>query len=256
MSVNVVPTDSGYFFTSAYADRRQSQYKPHDINQKENQGHPEMYALGVTVTVLAAGAFIAANIVTFPFAGPISLLALGILSAVSYGIINDQLACRQCIEYFTVGHTAIHKRLLETDDPTINGIVWGIHATWVLGAVAGAAMAVAAIATGVVVSQIMPILVPVIAIGIGAACAYSHYKALQEEEYWKLPENKEELDAQFDGMYIPPNEGFHRVNLDRIPHDKRAAYMGVGKRNEIGYNVMPMLGGALLIGEIALGILL
>lgn len=220
------------------------------------EGHPGMYALGVAVTVLAAGAFIAANIVAFPFAGPISLLALGILSAVTYGIINDQLACRQCIQYFTIGHTPMHKRLLKTDDPTLNGIVWGIHATWVLGAVAGAAMAGAALVTGLVVSQVLPFLIPIIAIGIGATCLYSHIKAKNEEEKWRKPENQELLNKIFDYGTISPMKGFHPVNLSDIPQDKRAAYMGVGKRNEIGYKVMPALGGIALIGIIALGIIL
>lgn len=44
------------------------------IPEDDKEGHPAMYALGVAVTVLAAGAFIAPNVVAFPFAGPISLL--------------------------------------------------------------------------------------------------------------------------------------------------------------------------------------
>ncbi len=227
-----------------------------DVPKDLKKGHPGMYALGVTVTVLAAGAFVAANLFTFPLAGPISLLALGILSAVTYGIINDQLACRQCIQYFTVGHTQIHQRLLKTDNPTLNGIVWGIHATWVLGAIAGAAMAVAALATGLVVSQIMPFLVPAFAIGIGVTCLYSHIKAKREEEKWKKPENQEELEQHFKNRLILPSKGYHPVNLNDIPPEKRAAYMGVGKRNELGYKMMPTMGIAALVGLVATGIIL
>ncbi len=222
----------------------------------EKEGHPKMYLLGVTVTILAAGAFVAANIIAFPCAGPISLLALGILSGVTYGIINDQLACRQCIQYFTIGHTSIHQRLLKTDDPTLNGIVWGIHATWVLGAIAGVAMAGVALVTGLVVCKILPFLIPAIAIGIGLTCLYAHIQAKKEEEKWQRPENRDSLNSRFKNYIILPKFGFHPVNLNNIPEDKRAAYLGVGKRNAIGYKAMPALGCVGLIGIIALGILL
>lgn len=222
------------------------------------KGHPGMYALGVAVTVLSSAAFVAANIVTFPLSGPISLLALGILTSTTYGIINDQFACRQCIQYFTVGHTQVHKRLLETDDPTLNGIVWGIHATWQLGAVAGVLMAAAALATKLVVSRVLPFLVPVLAVGVAAICLYAHIQAKREEEKWNRIEKQDELNDHFNDRVIHPLQGtdYHRVNLDEVPVDKRAAYMGVGKRNAIGYTAMPALGGVTLVAIIALGILL
>jgi hypothetical protein len=229
---------------------------PSTVPHEKTEGHPGMYALGVTVTVIAAGLFIATNIVTFPLSGAISLLALGILSAVTYGIINDQLACRQCIHYFTIGHTQVHKRLLETDDPTLNGIVWGIHATWVLGVVAGIVMAGAALITGLVVAQIMPYLVLGVAVGIGVVCLASHILAKREEEYWKKPENQDELNSYFKNKYILPFDGFDIVNLNDIPTDQRAAYMGVAKRNLAGYIGMPTLGLAGIIGIVALGIIL
>lgn len=229
---------------------------PYQDLPETQKGHPGMYALGVTVTVLAAGAFVAANIATFPFSGPISLIALGVLSATTYGIINDQLACRQCIHYFTVGHTQFHKRLLATDNPTLNGIVWGIHATWVLGAIAGVLMATAALATGLAVSTIMPFLLPALAIGIAGVCTYSHIKAKQKEAFWKRPENREELNMIFQNKVIPARQGFHDVYLDDIPEDQRAAYMGVGERNLLGYKLMPSLGTVGIVGIIAAGILL
>lgn len=102
----------------------------------------------------------------------------------------------------------------------------------------------AALATGLVVSQVLPFLISIIAIGIGATCLYSHIKAKNEEEKWQKPENQK------------PLKGFHPVNFSDILQDKCAAYMGVGKRNEIGYKAMSVLGGIAIIGIIATGIIL
>jgi hypothetical protein len=226
------------------------------IPQDIAEGHPGMYALGVTVTVIAVGLFVAANIVAFPFAGPIALLALGILAAVTYGIVNDQLACRQCIEYFTIGHTQSHQRLLKTDNPTLNGIVWGIHSTWILGTIAGTAMAVTALATGLVVAPILPYLALAFAVGIGLVCLYAHIQAKNMEAAWSLPEEKDNLNVWFDRQIIIPIDGYHPVQLEQIAEHKRAAYKAVGERNAIGYTTMPQLGGLTLISLIALSILL
>ena len=233
------------------------------INAKEvsipadlQEGHPGLYALGVTVTVIAVGLFIAANVVAFPFAGPISLLALGILTAVTYGIVNDQLACRQCIEYFTIGHTDSHQRLLKTDNPTLNGIVWGIYSTWTLGTIAGTAMALTALATGLVVAPILPYLALALAVGIGLVSLYAHIRSQRLEKSINEFKNKEKLNNSFDKRIIIPYKGYHPVLLGQIPKEKRAAYLAVGERNEIGYTTMPQIGGLALISLIALSLIL
>ena len=67
----------------------------------------------------------------------IAIVALSILACISYGIIHDQITARICVEYFTIGHPMI----IPTDDPTILGIVWGIVATWWVGAILGVPLA-------------------------------------------------------------------------------------------------------------------
>lgn len=222
-----------------------------------NEGHPSMYMTGVIATVASACVITAACMTTFPLAGPISLVALGILTATSYGIINDFFACRQCIHYFTNGHTAFHKRLLQTENPNLNAVVWGIHATWKLGAVAGVLFAVSAIATGLAVMPILPYLAAAKLAGSFVACLYSHYKSKAQEAYWSRPENADRLNSYFEGRYIAPiNDDYHLVDLSKVPLEKRAAWMAVGARNNAGYTVMPALGVVMLITIIFLGIFL
>lgn len=219
-----------------------------------DKGHHGMYALSATVTLLSAAAYVAPFFVLFPLAAPIQIVALGVLTAVSYGIVNDQLACRQCIQYFTVGHTPFHKRLLETDNPTLNGVVWGIYATWALGLIAGVAIATAARATKLVALSALS-LTPVAILVVIGTCTYAHIKSKQVEAEWNRPENRNRLAQIFD-QTIVPNKGFHPVDLRRIPEDKRAAYMGVGKRNRVGYTVMPASGFVMVVGSIAVRVLL
>lgn len=70
----------------------------------------------------------------------IAIVVLSILACITYGIIHDQITARICVEYFTIGHP----RIIPTDDPTILGIVWGIVATWWVGAILGVPLATCA----------------------------------------------------------------------------------------------------------------
>ncbi|MBV8223051.1 MAG: hypothetical protein JO293_06785, partial [Candidatus Eremiobacteraeota bacterium] len=65
---------------------------------------------------------------------------LCIAAAVLYGELHDQITARVCVEYFTIGHPP----LFPTDDPTLLGLGWGVVATWWVGLVLGAGLAVAA----------------------------------------------------------------------------------------------------------------
>jgi hypothetical protein len=63
-----------------------------------------------------------------------------IVAAMLYGIVHDQITARICIEYFTIGHPL----LLHSRSPALLGLVWGVVATWWVGAVLGLLLAVAA----------------------------------------------------------------------------------------------------------------
>jgi len=61
------------------------------------------------------------------------IVLLCIVAAVVYGIIHDQITARICIEYFTV----FHPPMFATQSPTLQGLGWGIIATWWAGAIVG-----------------------------------------------------------------------------------------------------------------------
>lgn len=75
----------------------------------------------------------------------VKIVGLTVLTGVSYGIANDMFACRDCIEYFTVGHRydgkELRNRPLKTLNPNLNAIAWGMIATWHVCAIAGSVLA-------------------------------------------------------------------------------------------------------------------
>ena len=63
----------------------------------------------------------------------LKIVVLGLVVAMGYGIVHDQVTTRVSIEYFTIGHAPI----FSTDSPTLLAFGWGIVSTWQLGAVLG-----------------------------------------------------------------------------------------------------------------------
>jgi hypothetical protein len=63
-----------------------------------------------------------------------------VLASVAYGIIHDQITVRVCLEYFTV----FHPKIIESQDPTILGLAWGVYATWWAGLILGLGLATTA----------------------------------------------------------------------------------------------------------------
>jgi len=61
----------------------------------------------------------------------IVLLSIG--AAVVYGIAQDQITARVCVEYFTIGHPLI----IPTESPTALAFLWGVLATWWVGLMLG-----------------------------------------------------------------------------------------------------------------------
>jgi hypothetical protein len=63
----------------------------------------------------------------------IKIVLLAVVAACLYGIVQDQVTARVCIEYFTVGHP----HLLDTTSPTLIALGWGVVATWWYGLLLG-----------------------------------------------------------------------------------------------------------------------
>jgi hypothetical protein len=70
----------------------------------------------------------------------LGIVLMCVVAAVLYGITHDQITARVCVEYFTVGHPPV----FGTDDPTLLGLGWGVIATWWVGLILGASLAVVA----------------------------------------------------------------------------------------------------------------
>jgi len=66
------------------------------------------------------------------------IILLCTVTAITYGVVHDQITARFCVEYFTIGHPP----LFHTTSPTILGICWGIAATIGVGALLGILLAV------------------------------------------------------------------------------------------------------------------
>jgi hypothetical protein len=67
----------------------------------------------------------------------VRIVLLSILAAVVYGVLQDQVTARVCVEYFTLGHPPI----FATDDPTLLALGWGVIATWWVGVLLGVPLA-------------------------------------------------------------------------------------------------------------------
>jgi hypothetical protein len=74
----------------------------------------------------------------------LKIIALCIAAACAYGILQDQVTVRVCLEYFSVWHP----RIFATESPTLLALGWGIVATWWVGGILGVGLALCARAGG------------------------------------------------------------------------------------------------------------
>jgi hypothetical protein len=99
------------------------------------------------------------------------VVALGVVVAVVYGIIHDQITVRLCVEYFSLAHPP----LFPVSSPTLLGLCWGIAATSGVGLILGFLLARASQSPGLppmpVRSLVRPLLVLVTLTAIGATAA-------------------------------------------------------------------------------------
>jgi len=69
----------------------------------------------------------------------IKIVIMGVVAACVYGIAQDQVTARVCVEYFTIGHPPV----FNTDSPTLLALGWGVIATWWVGLPLGLLMGLA-----------------------------------------------------------------------------------------------------------------
>ena len=70
----------------------------------------------------------------------VRILMLCVLASVAYGIVHDQFTAHLCLEYFTVAHPPV----FATKSPWLQGLGWGVLATWWVGAILGVLLAISA----------------------------------------------------------------------------------------------------------------
>jgi hypothetical protein len=70
----------------------------------------------------------------------LKIILLAVVAAVFYGVLQDQVTARVCVEYFTIGHPPV----FATDDPTLLALGWGAIATWWVGLLLGIPLALCA----------------------------------------------------------------------------------------------------------------
>lgn len=99
----------------------------------------------------------------------VSIIALSIGAAVFYGVIHDQITARLCLEYFTIAHPPV----INSNSPTVQGLVWGVIATWWVGLLLGVPLAIVARTGEAPPWDVKPILRPMaILLGVMALCAF------------------------------------------------------------------------------------
>jgi hypothetical protein len=68
------------------------------------------------------------------------ILLFCVTAAITYGILQDLVTTRVCVEYFTIGHPPV----FGTDDPTLLALGWGVAASWWVGLLLGLPLIVTA----------------------------------------------------------------------------------------------------------------
>ncbi len=88
----------------------------------------------------------------------LAIVVIFTVAATVYGILHDQVTVRICLEYFTVFHPPI----FGNQSPTMLAVLWGITATWWIGAFLGCLMAFAACAGQAPMKQARSLILPVL----------------------------------------------------------------------------------------------
>ena len=160
----------------------------------------------------------------------IKIISYTVLTGVGYGIVNDMFACRDCIEYFTVGHFYDAKKLrfrpIQTLNPTLNAIVWGQMATWHVCAIAGALFAfVARVPLPYITEKVSSSQVgKVLAVVAPVVCVIAHIASIKAK---KSVENSG-LEGRFSDQYDVPEEFAARWHACTVRNAAGYASIAVG----------------------------
>ncbi|NGX35810.1 MAG: hypothetical protein K1000chlam1_00643 [Candidatus Anoxychlamydiales bacterium] len=190
----------------------------------------------------------------------IKIIGITVLTGFGYGVANDMIACRDCIEYFTVGHfydgRNLKNRPLNTLNPTLNALAWGAIATWHVCAIAGTFFSLLAripfFGLSIKITAIQ--LAPYLAIGAAIALLVSHVRSrlAQKEMVNKIRTIKSNSSMMGTALarlspyirYQKPLAKYFHLKYE-VPLELQAGWEACNVRNMTGYASIG-IGGALL----------
>ena len=157
------------------------------------------------------------------------------LSALLYGVVNDLIATRSNLAYFLLGHQPQQHSVLPTNDPSAQGIAWGILATFGPAFIASIVFGVAILITAAFV-PIATFLAPVMLI-------VTPLIALVADIFAKFHKKKYLVDYDMTDEEIGSND-YQRNGLKKMSpnNEDKAAWIVNGYRNGFGYLVVPIVG--------------
>ncbi|MGD2169121.1 MAG: hypothetical protein PVI40_02635 [Chlamydiota bacterium] len=183
----------------------------------------------LNLAIGATGAAVAAALSPWE---SVKIIGMTVLTGVGYGIANDMVACRDCPEYFTIGHMHGGARVLNTTNPNLNALAWGTIATWHVCAIAGSVFGFMARASIPGLSQKVQAtqLAPYMAAGAVTAICISHVKSrLAQKEMEQRP--------------------YHKYFA--VPLNLQSGWEACNIRNLTGYVSLAIGGVALSVGIVA-----
>ncbi len=182
------------------------------------------------LTVIATGLFVAAS--TY-------------LSALLYGVVNDLFATKSNMPYFMLGHQEQQRSLIRSNNPVVQGIAWGVAATFGPALLASIVFAIAVSITAAFV-PIATFVVPVLFMSMPLiAWGTDRYAKRQAQVYLQHP--------QLDSIRLGSNP--YQMNaLDTMSATKeeKAAWAANSDRNLFGFTKVPLIGLGALAGIITL----
>lgn len=166
----------------------------------------------------------------------IKIISATMLTSIAYGVANDMIACRDCIEYFTIGHQYDAQRLrnrpLNTLNPNLNALAWGSIATWHVGCIAGIFFAAVAripfpkLSDKISMAQLVPslVLVATLTLIVSHVVSRRAQRAMRESPYYKYA---------------------------AVPMELQSGWEACNMRNAIGYLGLALGGGVFTVSIVA-----
>ena len=168
----------------------------------------------------------------------VKILGVSIAASILYGWAHDMVTSHICVEYFTVGHRRMHS----SNNPAIHALIWGVLATWWVGAGLGTGLALASQLgdgdTTIEISEIKKELGILLGLmGVGSLCAGSIGYVSARQGIQRLPEFfKAYWDGEKENGARERTEGLeNRFLADGAAHNTAYAIGAVGGLSLIGY---------------------